>query len=365
MSEIPFVNRLGDAIDAAIVRETAARADDRATSRSWFPGLGAVRSRRGAAVVLAVLAIGGGAAALAQTLQSPTALVAGGIACYAGTGTGAPSAYFDIEANGRSPQTACAQVFRTDGPARLGLPGVTLVPCADPHGYVAVFQSTGAAGQCHSQGMSALAPRPYAAAEVRVDRLVDALARIGASRPCIAPSTLVRDVQAELDRRGWSGWRARLQEQPAGQGACGMFQATGSSASDPTASLDAGHRVVWVVSGPIPSLVALTGPLDLKLLQASGRGCYTPAGARGLVRKALASANVEIRFLLTREPPDGQMAYAQRAYDRGCTIVRSVWAAPYGRVVDAWLNSRTARPAPTASPSQGAFMPPQPASATR
>jgi hypothetical protein len=336
MSDIPYINQLGDAIEAGIARD-----QEPARSRR-LPRVGLLRGRRGLGVVLATLAIGGAAVALAQPLQNSTALVAGGIACYAGTGTGA-SAYYDVEADGRSPQAACVRVFRTDGPAALARPGVKFVACADRHGYVAVFRASGAAAQCRSERMSPLRTHSYAAAQSRVDRLVRALAGIGANRRCIAPATLVGDVQGALDRRGWSGWHAQLQHNPGG-GGCGLFEGTGSSFSDPTASLDAGHHVVWIVAGPIPSLIRLTGPVDLKLLRASGRQCLTPASARALVRETLGSADVTIRFALTQEPAGEEVAYAQHAYDRGCTIVGSVTAAPYGRTINAWLNSKSAPP---------------------
>jgi hypothetical protein len=350
MSDIPYVNQLGDAIEAAIAR------NQESAPRWRQPRVGLLRGRRGLSVVLATLAIGGGAAALAHTLQNSTALVAGGIACYAGAGTGA-SAYYNVEADGRSPQAACVRVFRTDGPAALARPGVKFVTCADPHGYVAVFRASGAAAQCRSEGMSRLQTGSYAVAQARVDRLVQALARIGASRPCIPPATLVGEVQGALDHRGWSGWHARLHHNPGG-GGCGLFEGTGSSFSDPTASLDAAHHVVWIVPGPIPSLIRLTGPIDLKLLRASGRHCFTPASARALVRETLGSADATIRFALTQEPAGEEVAYAQHAYDRGCTIVGTVTAAPYGRTINAWLNSKSAPPETRgAAPSPGQFHP--------
>ena len=104
--------------------------------------------------------------------------------------------------------------------------------------------------------------------------------------------------------------------------------------------------MVWIVAGPIPALIRLTGPVDLKLLRASGRNCFTPASARALVRETLGSANATIKFALTQEPAGLEVAYAQHAYDRGCTIVGSVTAAPRGRTINAWLNSKSAPPAP-------------------
>jgi hypothetical protein len=308
---------------------------------------------------MAALVVGGGAVAVAQTLQSPTALVTGGIVCYGGTGTGASvQMYANVEANGRSPEAACADVFRTDGPAALARPGVKLRACADPNGYVAVFVSNGAADQCQAEQMLPLPARSYAAAQVSVDRVVRALTSLGASRRCIAPQVLVGDVGRVLDRFGWSDWHAQLQKQRGGSGECGLFLATGNSFSDPTASLDASRRVVWISAGPLPSLLALSGPLDWELLRASGRRCYTPAGARDLVRNALAPSHVEVKFSLTQEPKGGGWAYAQQAYDRGCTIVVSIAPATYGRIVDVWLNSKSGPPeAFGGGPSQDQFKP--------
>lgn len=347
MSQIPFVNQLGDAIEAAISTDAVrspAVPGRRALWRWRLPRASTFRRHQRAGIVLAALVIGGGAVAVAETFQNSTALVAGGIVCYAGTGTGASQMYADVEADGRSPEAACADVFRADGPAALGGPGVRLRACADRNGYVAVFASSGAADQCKAEGMSPLQARSYHAAEANVDHLVQALTKLGASRQCIAPSMLVGDVQRVLERSGWSNWHAELQKQPAGSGGCGLFLGTGSSVSDPTASLDAGQHVVWVVAGPLPTLLTLTGPLDLRLLKASGRHCYTPAGARALVRRSLPTGRIQVRFALTQEPAGGGWAYAQGNYARGCTIIASIAAAPYGSVVDAWLNSMSGPP---------------------
>jgi hypothetical protein len=364
MSQIPFVNHLGDAIEAAISPDAKrAAAVGRESSRGRRPWrIGVAWRHPRASIIVAAVVIGGGAAALAQTLQSSTALVTGGIVCYGGTGTGGSvEMYANVEARGRSPEAACAQVFRSDGPAALGRPGVRLRACADPNGYVAVFVSNRAADQCQAEHMSPLPARSYAAAQISVDRLVRALTLLGASRRCIAPRVLVRDVERALDRSGWSDWHAQLEKQGGVSGECGLFLATGGSFSDPTASLDTPRRVVWISAGPLPSLLALTGPLDWELLRASGRRCYTPAGARALARTALARSRASVNFALTQEPKGGGWAYAQEAYDRGCTIVVSIAPATRGRIVDVWLNSKSGAPEAFGSgPRQNQFKPTRP-----
>jgi hypothetical protein len=336
MSGIRFVDQLGDALEAAATEHLAGQTTRR--TRWWrLP-----RRRSRVIAGLALLALTGGA--VAATQQSSVTLVAGGIACYGGTGTGAASEYFDVEANGRSPQAACAAVFASDGPAALGAPGARLEACADPHGYVAVFEANGSDDQCRQLGLMPFQAASYAAAQSTVDQLVAALSKLGANRTCIPVGTLSADVQDALGRLGWTGWRAEVQQGPSGQ--CGLFEGTGSSFSDPTASIDAQHHVVWIVAGPLPSLLALTGPLDLSLLQASGRSCYTTAQAESVVRGAFAGVGASIQFALTQQPSGTQVEYAQSSYDRGCTIVSTLWPASVGATIDVWLNAKSGPPAP-------------------
>jgi hypothetical protein len=113
----------------------------------------------------------------AHLLFPARSLVAGGIACYQGTDTNA-SAYFDIEANGHTPQDACRGVFATCGPSALGVPGVRVATCSTPSGYVAVFKAKGSAGQCQQLGRSPVDTRAYAAAAGNVETLAPDLRRI-------------------------------------------------------------------------------------------------------------------------------------------------------------------------------------------
>jgi hypothetical protein len=239
MSEIQFVNALGDAIEAAIAERASSR--DRRRSRRWV-----LRGRGRLIVALAVLLLGG--AAFAATLQSSRSLATAGLACYEGTGTDA-SAYYDVENHGRSPQAACAEVFRASGPRALAAPGVQLIACVDPHGYVAVFRSNGAPGQCTGLRMSPLQTASYALAEAGVQRLLRQLRPLTRGGACVPAHTLEADADRVLRQLGWRGWHTALRQQLSHRGPCARFEATGSSISDPAASLDAKHRTVWIVSG--------------------------------------------------------------------------------------------------------------------
>jgi hypothetical protein len=238
MSEIPFVNTLGDAIETAIAAQAPSSSSRR--SRSWV-----LRGRGRLIVALAILLLGG--AAFAATQQSSRSLATAGLACYEGTGTDA-SAYYDVAEHGRSPQAACAEVFRASGPRALAAAGVQLIACAAPRGYVAVFKSNGSAGQCTGLRMSPLQTAPYALAEASVQKLLRQLRPLTQARACIPAHTLEADVDRVLRRLGWRGWHSAIQQQLSHQGTCATFEATGSSMSDPTASLDAKHRTVWIVS---------------------------------------------------------------------------------------------------------------------
>ena len=239
MSEIPFVNALGDAIETAIAEQ--APSSDRRRSRRWV-----LRGRGRLIVALAVLVLGG--AAFAATQQTSRSLATAGLACYEGTGTDA-SAYYDVEAHGRSPQAACAEVFRASGPRALAAPGVQLIACADRHGYVSVFKSNGSAGQCTALRMSPLQTASYALAEAGVQKLVRQVRPLTHARACVPAHTLEADVDRVLRQLGWRGWHTAIQQQLSHEGPCARFEATGSSISDPAASLDATHRTVWIVTG--------------------------------------------------------------------------------------------------------------------
>jgi hypothetical protein len=259
MSEIRFVNLLGDAIEEAIGQPATAPERRRR-------GLRIPRRRGRLVMVIAALALGG--VAYAATQQNSTTLVAGGIACYQGTSFNA-SAYFNVQANGRSPQAACAQVFRTGGQPRLAS-AQRLVACADPHGYVAVFRQSGTADQCRSLGLSALQAAPYVAAAHRESTLIKQLTIAGDHGRCVAPHTLLRRVQAVLDRLGWTGWHAEIFSQLSQRGSCGLFMASGAMNSDPSQSLNGQRRIVWIVTEPAGGGRPLGAPRPVRRGPAKG-----------------------------------------------------------------------------------------------
>jgi hypothetical protein len=168
MSEIPFVNNLGDALERAIVPQTA-RGRRRLRGRPWR-----------LALVLALLVAG--AAGAAQTLlSSPTQRAAiNGIGCYDGTNDSAGGA-FDVY--GPSPIAACRRIYRAEHSA-LARPEVRLIACVGGQGPIAmVFKADGNPDQCRRLGFSAL-PTTYAAAAADVATLNRAILATWRSANC-------------------------------------------------------------------------------------------------------------------------------------------------------------------------------------
>jgi hypothetical protein len=231
MSQIPFVNQLGDALEEAFITASPA------------PRRRPTRGRRWIVPAVVAVALAGGAAA-ASTLFNSTKLAVDGIGCYAGSGTGA-SQTFDVY--GPSPIAACRRVFRAQH-SPLGDPRVKLIACeGGPGPLVMVFKAQGQA-QCHRLGLSSL-PGSYAPAADRVAALDRALLSLVRGRDCVAPAELSDEVNAALVRLGWSGWRAKLLSSTGQTGACANLGFNSSGAPDPSGSLDATNRVVIIFRG--------------------------------------------------------------------------------------------------------------------
>jgi RNA polymerase sigma-70 factor, ECF subfamily len=145
VSEIPFVNRLGDAIQAAIT-------NPRVAARHRF----GPRRRLGLLAVAALL-LGGGAAA-ARILGTPEELATSSIACQLeGSSTGI------VWAGDRSPLEVCAQEYRA-----AGKPVPPLVACVDGRSVV-VLPGRGPEA-CGRRGLAPLPPE-YAPARAKVAKL--------------------------------------------------------------------------------------------------------------------------------------------------------------------------------------------------
>jgi hypothetical protein len=236
MSEIPFVNQLGDALEAAVAAPAIRRRlRPRGRGRAWRLGL-----------VLAVVVAGAAGAATLLSGSPVQRAAINGIGCYAGPNDGS-DATFDVY--GRSPIAACRRVFAAQHLA-LGRTGSDLVVCIGGQGPIAmVFEAQGA-GQCQRMGFRPL-PASYATAVVNVTAVERAMVAASRRAGCIPPRRLADRLLAVLTRFGWAGWRATI----AGSGPCGTLGVDSSNRPDPAGDLDTVDHTLIVIAGA-PSATA-------------------------------------------------------------------------------------------------------------
>ena len=311
MSEIPFVNLLGDAIDEAIAAPTPA-----AQPRRRRP------SRRYIQIALAALLVAGGTAAVAEVLSDPDELATASVACYAGA---YPDGGAAVDwAGTRSPVEVCAQA--------LGIDGRNLVAC-DTGESVAVLRRSGPRA-CASAGLGRV-PSGYSAARGKVAELERELLALQTSADCIPPEELARRAQALLGRLGWSGWRTNLRREVQ-DGPCGaILQMGGTPRLTIAGALDYPGRELMVTGGLPRSLSTLLYGTPSKrgaatwLVDLSGRRCYTEAGLRSYVARELSSTGRRIGFRTAPLPAGvGLSGPRGRRYREGCAVLDGIGPAP-------------------------------------
>ena len=194
MSEIPFVNALGDAIERSAAAHIAARR-------------GRLRRRIGfGAIAIAIAASGVAAASGVFSSAQPVELATSGIGCY----SSADLEHSDVTVLSTStapPVEACRRATHATGP---------LAACAGP--AVTVFP--GGPGTCEKLGLEPLPPA-YFAARRKVQRLAGKIQAIEATKDCWDPRALSRRVQTLLgELPAWRGWHTRVDRSMA-EGPCG------------------------------------------------------------------------------------------------------------------------------------------------
>ena len=244
MSEITFVNLLGEALERAVGAEMAS-GRSAPGRRRWLR----LPSGRGRLIVaLATLAVAGGA--LAATLHSPTRLAAGGVSCSEGT-SNTSAGPEGVPLNGLSPVAACLREYRREGVAAMTRPGVRFIACEQPGFLVHVMVADLRPNQCKRLGLLPL-PAGYAEASSRVALLQRSLDRLQRGRDCIAPGVLVGEVRLLLTRLGFAGWRPDVEPSSpfSSTGPCAQFPGSDTQPSDPYLALDPARQVVMIGMGP-------------------------------------------------------------------------------------------------------------------
>jgi hypothetical protein len=293
MSEIPFVNQLGDALGAAIAAPRPVRR---------------FRRRRLGVLALAVLLVGATGATVAQILAGPDQVASGTVACYEQPDLGG-----DVTVLGTitgSPTAACARVW-------AGGAAPHLVACARGAG-VAVIPGR----RCRTAGLAPL-PAGYDVAQAKVARLQEDVAALEATADCIPPRELARRAQALLTRAGWRGWRAIVRANDPGP--CGrILQRGGRAELSLGGALLADVRRLEVKGGPPRSLDRqLFGrhSLNVRLMDASGEECFTVAGLEALARREVGTTGRTLGFKLGHMPANtGLFGSRGRRYAEGCAV---------------------------------------------
>ncbi len=299
MSEIPFVNALGDEIERA-----ARRHRGRVRRRIAF-----------GAVAFAIAASGVAAASGVFSSATPEQLATSGISCY----SAADLKHSDVtvlSTGTAAPIDACRRATGTSGP---------LVACAGP----AVMVFPGSPGTCEKLGLKPL-PAAYDVARRKVNRLGRKVAAIEATKDCWDPQQLAARVQALLDRTpGWRAWRTRVRS-PLAEGRCGMVT---HDAGAVDGTVDPRTRTVLVMRGAARSTLALLDRLG-DLATASTARCYDRAGAEALARDRLAASGRTVTFRV-EHLEGGSVQPFQDRIDDGCSVIPGFGAADdgYGIVV--------------------------------
>jgi hypothetical protein len=325
MSEIPYVNQLGDALDEAIAKRARTRR---------MPRLG---RRRYLAVALAALAVGGGGAAIAGLVTDPVEIGFGAVGCFEGPEPDGNVAVLTDPT--RSPLRLCAAA------PGVGVQPRDLIACSwEDHGVVVLTRE--GRGSCSARGLAPLPPS-YRGARLRASRLQAVAVEFESTAGCLAPSEFARRLTADLRRRGFADWRAAVDGR---KGPCGRVSVpTGSSVVGSLAgAVDATHRTVNV-RGEAPLdlelILSQPGSPGVRLFDSSGERCFTLAGLEEHVRRALAVTDVPIRFrhrslqsFVEVAPPRGDR------YAEGCAIYEGAsFEYPDGRIeIVADLSQRDA-----------------------
>ena len=308
MSEIPFVNRLGDALDAAIAQPARA------------PRLRRLGRRRHLAVALVALTAVGAGAAVATLSTDPVEIGFGAVACFDRPSTDGDMAI--VSDPTRTPLQVCTGALRDSG-----LAAGDLIACHwEGHGVV-VMPHEGRRG-CAALDLAPL-PASYTRARLRASRLQAVVVEFERDAGCLAPPEFARRLTAELRRRGWTDWRAVA---AGGDGPCGRVSVpTGSSlvgAIGP--AVDATHRTIQVRGRASLELeLALSEPDSpgMRPYDTSGERCFTLAGLEEHVRRMLAPTKAPIHFRI------GSLhSYAEVTgprgdrYAEGCAIYEGAFA---------------------------------------
>jgi hypothetical protein len=297
MSEIPFVNALGDEVERAAAARIAGRRG-RIRRRLAIGGLGFAIAATGVAAASGILT------------GSPEQLASTSVGCYERADV-TNSGVSVLSSRQGTPIEACRRVLGINGP---------LVACAGES--VLVFP--GGPGTCERLGFKPL-PAEYASARVRVVELGRELAALEASADCVPLDEFAVRAQRVLDRLGWTGWTVEVRDD-LGRGPCGAALAMngdGSRSIEGTLLPDERHLIV--TPNPRRSTLDLLDGPGIRVTDASGERCYSIEGVERLVRDRLPAGGRTLTFTLGSRPDyvDIEGGRGERL-DEGCAVIASM-----------------------------------------
>jgi hypothetical protein len=318
VSHIPFFDRLGDTLEAAIRDPMTAR---RAARR---------RARRLGGLALAAVLLVGGTIAAARILTEPEKLASVSIGCHLDPDLRDGGSF--IWADGQDPVAACKKEY-----AQTGTPvPSSMIACTDPAGSVAVIP--GREGDCQRHGLEPL-PFDYRQANAKVAKFQRDVMALERHADCIPPRELARRVQALLERSGWTGWTTWLRSDMAGYGPCGSVSGLGGGGQRSiSGALDAeGHRVM-IFGGPARSTMDLLyGPhgLSAPLQDQSATRCFSVSDLQAHARRRVEPTGRRVSFNPVGPLDAGTEMDSRRMsrYQAGCAVIHDVVAAGNGRDV--------------------------------
>jgi hypothetical protein len=303
MSEIPYVNRLGDELERAIRR----------------PARSPRRRRLGLFALAGALLVSGTALAAGLLSGDVEKQAAAQVECYDGADPDFSGSVAVVPPEAGSATASPVELCR-----RALDRAMPLVACSR-EGNVAVIPGR-RPSDCAAAGFAPLDPA-YARARRRVARLERRILAIETSSDCIPRDELVRRIQRLLDRTGWTGWTAETYR--LGNGPCGTVSGLGGDGRRYIShGLDAvGHRVMIARAAPrrvTDLLYSAERSLLAPLFAESGAKCFTFEGFRERVQEVFAAKGLSASVKRTSMPrgtslgdEDGRWT----RYKQGCAVL--------------------------------------------
>jgi hypothetical protein len=353
MNEIPFVDELGDRLQAAINEPSPI------AHRRWWRWQ-RPRSRHGAAIALtALLALTGGGVAVATLLGSGQKLADGSINCFFTThattlsaqtlGVTLPSS------NGRSAIATCRTAYQLNAHTGIPAASVRFTACQRNATTVSVYVSDDRADQCRRLGDQPL-PVTYPAAVHQLHELEASLTRLGERQDCPSPRQLASTTRKTLTQLDLTGWRVMLPgprrwlNAPAGTGGtCGTFIASSwdnppASSTEMLSAITPSDHTVALTYGPPRHIAIAIYRASVQLYRLTYQHCFTQQTIRPPIQSAFAPTGMQPHYATTAQPAgEHYQSPSEALYDRGCVRFELAYPGDNNHFVDIWLYARGAR----------------------